>query len=201
LFKLAQIYENLSIRENNSDYGVASHSLVNGEDVIQLRIWQMEQANYQFRIDLSSMKLPAGSVAVLKDAYLNKETPLQLSGDNLVDFNVDSKEASSGQRFSVILRRANVPVTSTETPRFQIYPNPVVKGTPIQLEFRNQEAGKYEVLVYSMTGVTVQKSVVRHNGGTAIQPVTLDQRLSSGNYLVEVISENGLRKQVKLTLQ
>ena len=170
-------------------------------DLIQLRMWQMNEAAYQLNIDLSSLKLPAGSTAVLQDAFLNQETVLSVTEANKVDFSVDANAASSGQRFSIVLRRANVPVTSTETPRFQIYPNPVVKGTPIQLEFRNQEAGKYEVLVYSMTGVTVQKSVVRHNGGTAIQPVTLDQRLSSGNYLVEVISENGLRKQVKLTLQ
>jgi hypothetical protein len=161
----------------------------------------MKEANYQIKIDLSSMKLPAGSTAVLQDAFLNKEITLSTTEANKVDFNITSNSASSGQRFRIILRRADLPVTSTETPTYQIYPNPVQKGSNMQLEFRNQEAGKYEVVIYSMTGVRVQKAVVGHNGGTAIQQVSLDQRLSAGSYLVEVIGEDGLKKQLKLVLQ
>jgi hypothetical protein len=126
---------------------------------------------------------------------------LSITDVNKVDFSVDANAASSGQRFRIVLRRASVPVTSTETPRFNIYPNPVEKGSNMQLEFRNQDAGKYEVTVYSMTGVVVQKSVIRHNGGTFVQPVLIDQRVSAGNYLVEITSEKGSRKQVKLTIQ
>jgi hypothetical protein len=199
--KLAQFYENMSIYQNSVDYGMTTRTLNNGEDNIQLRLWQMNKANYQIKIDLSSMRLPAGSSAVLQDAFLNKETPLSITDVNKVDFSVDANAASSGQRFSVVLRRASAPVTSTETPRFHIYPNPVEKGSNMQLEFRNQEAGKYEVTVYSMTGVAVQKSVIRHNGGTIVQPILLDQRVSSGNYLLEITGENGSRKQVKLTVQ
>jgi hypothetical protein len=161
----------------------------------------MEQANYQFRINLSSMNLPVGSTAVLHDAYLNKETPLRLSGDNLVDFSVDAKEASSGHRFRIALRRANVQVTSTETPHFNIYPNPVAKGSNMQLEFRNKVTGKYTVTVYTITGVQVQQSIVRHNGGTAVQPIGLDQRLTAGSYIVEVVNEKGEKHQVKMNIQ
>jgi len=200
--KLAQIYENLSVYQNGADFGVANRTLVDGEDNVQLRIWQMNEANYQLKINLSSMKLPAGITAVLVDAFLNKETSLSLDRDNLIDFNVTNNAATSGQRFRIVLRRSSdIPVTSSEAPRFHIYPNPVEKGSNMQLEFRNQEAGKYEVTVYSMTGVAVQKTVVRHNGGTFIQPIALDQRFSAGNYLVEVMSENGARKQIKLTVQ
>jgi hypothetical protein len=71
----------------------------------------------------------------------------------------------------------------------------------MQLEFRNQPAGKYEVTIYTMTGMQVQKAVVRHNGGTFVQPITLDSRLTSGNYLVEVMGEKETRRQVKLTVQ
>jgi hypothetical protein len=163
----------------------------------------MNEAAYQLKINLSSLKLPAGTTAVLVDAFLNKETSLSLDRDNLVDFNVTSNAATSGQRFRIVLRAGSTtPVTNVEggEQRFSIYPNPVEKGTNMQLEFRNQEAGKYEVTVYSMTGVAVQKAVVRHGGGTFIQPIALDQRLSAGNYLVEVMSENGARKQIKLTV-
>jgi hypothetical protein len=161
----------------------------------------MKEASYPIKRDLSSMTLPAGSTAVLQDAFLNKETTLSTTEANKIDFNVTSTASSTGQRFRIVLRRANVPVTSTETPAYQIYPNPVQKGSNMQLEFRNQEAGKYEVTVFSMTGVAVQKSVIRHNGGTFVQPILLDQRVSSGNYLVEIAGEKGSRKQVKLNIQ
>jgi hypothetical protein len=180
---------------------MTTRTLNNGEDNIQLRLWQMKESSYQIKIDLSSMKLPAGSTAVLQDAFLNKETTLSTTEANKIDFNVTSTASSTGQRFRIVLRRANVPVTSTEAPSYQIYPNPVQKGSSMQLEFRNQSAGKYEVVIYSMTGVRVQKAVVGHNGGTAIQQVTLDQRLSAGSYLVEVVGEDGMKKQLKLVLQ
>jgi hypothetical protein len=199
--KLAQFYENMSIYQDHVDYGMTTRTLNNGEDNIQLRLWQMKESSYQIKIDLSSMKLPAGSTAVLQDAFLNKETTLSTTEANKIDFNVTSTASSTGQRFRIVLRRANVPVTSTEAPSYQIYPNPVQKGSSMQLEFRNQEAGKYEVVIYSMTGVRVQKAVVGHNGGTAIQQVTLDQRLSAGSYLVEVVGEDGMKKQLKLVLQ
>jgi hypothetical protein len=199
--KLAQFQENLSIYQNNEDYGMASRVMNNGEDVIQLRMWQMNEAAYQLNIDLSSLKLPAGSTAVLQDAFLNKEASLSITEANKVDFNVNSNTASTGQRFRIVLRRSNVPVTNVENPSYQIYPNPVQKGGNMQLEFRNQTAGKYEVVVYSMTGLRVQKAVVGHNGGTSVQQIALDQRLSAGTYLVEVIGENGAKKQLKLTVQ
>jgi hypothetical protein len=145
-----------------------------------------------------------GTEAILQDAFLNKETPLSVTQTNKVDFNVTSNAASSGQRFRIVLRSgATTPVTNVEggEQRFSIYPNPVEKGTNMQLEFRNQLAGKYEVNIYSITGVQVQKAVVRHNGGTLIQPIALDSKLSSGNYLVEVVGENGFRKQFKLSVQ
>jgi len=191
----------MSIYQDNVDYGMTTRTLNNGEDQIQLRFWQMNKSNYQVKIDMSSMRLPVGSTAVLQDAFLNKETPLSITDVNKVDFSVDANAASSGQRFRIVLRRNNAPVTSTETPRFHIYPNPVEKGSSMQLEFRNQDAGKYEVTVYSMTGVAVQKSVIRHNGGTFVQPILLDQRVSSGSYLVEIAGEKGTRKQVKLNIQ
>jgi len=199
--KLAQIYENLSVYQDASDYGVASRSLVGGEDNVQLRIWQMNEANYQLKINLSSMKLPAGTTAVLTDAFLNKETSLNLTGDNLVDFNVTSNAATSGQRFRIVLRRSSdIPVTSSDAPRFHIYPNPVEKGSSIQLEFRNKMAGKYTVTLFTIAGVRVQQDVIGHAGGTAVQSLKLSN-LASGTYIAEISGMNGASEKVKVVVE
>jgi hypothetical protein len=200
--KLAQFYENMSIYENNVDYGMSTRVMKNGEDMIQLRMWQMKEATYQLNIDLRGMKLPAGSVAVLQDAFLNKETVLSVTEANKVDFSVDASAASSGQRFRIVLRRAEkLSVTSTEIPDFHIYPNPVQKGSSVQLEFRQQPAGKYEVTVYSITGVAVQRSVIRHDGGTIVQPFVLAQRLPAGSYLLELSGEKSEKKFLSLLIK
>jgi hypothetical protein len=200
--KLAQIYENLSVYQNGADFGVANRTLVDGEDNVQLRIWQMNEANYQLKINLSSIKLPAGTTAVLVDAFLNKETSLSLTGDNLVDFNVTNNAATSGQRFRIVLRRGSIPVTNIEEAKpYSIYPNPVAKGGNMQLQFTNRAAGKYTVSVFTITGLRVQQQVVSHSGGTTIQTLSIDNRLSAGSYLVEVMNEKGEKEQVKLTLQ
>jgi hypothetical protein len=199
--KLAQFYENMSIYQDNVDYGMTTRTLNNGEDQIQLRLWQMNQANYQIKIDLSSMRLPAGSTAVLQDAFLNKETPLSITEANKVDFSVDANTMSSGQRFRIVLRRNNAPVTSTETPRFQLYPNPVEKGHAIQISFRNQLAGKYTVTLFTIAGVRVQQEVIGHAGGTAVQSLKLSSRLASGTYIAEISGINGVHEKVKVVVE
>ncbi|MBU6157742.1 MAG: T9SS type A sorting domain-containing protein, partial [Bacteroidetes bacterium] len=121
---------------------------------------------------------------------------------NKVDFTVDANAASSGQRFRILLRRASAPVTGVEVPRnIKVFPNPVLKGGNMQLEFSNQESGNYQVTVYSITGAPVQKEVLRHKGGNQRHSLLLDPRLSSGSYWIEVKGESGTNKQIKLTIQ
>ncbi len=193
----------MSIFRDGKDLSWETRPSISVNDELPLRMWAMKQSGYQLKISTTNFNLPAGSTALLIDKFLNRETPITLNGTALVDFNVTSEAASSGDRFKVVFRSSAVtPVTNLNGEKgFAIYPNPVVKGTDMQLEFRNKAAGKYTLTVYSITGVQVQQNVVRHNGGTAVQVVGLNQRLSAGNYLVEVMNEKGDREQVRLTIQ
>jgi hypothetical protein len=201
--KPTQFNENMSIFRDGKDLSWETRPSISVNDELPLRMWAMKQSGYQLKISTTNFNLPAGSTALLIDKFLNRETPITLNGTALVDFNVTSEAASSGDRFKVVFRSSAVtPVTNLNGEKgFAIYPNPVVKGTDMQLEFRNKAAGKYTLTVYSITGVQVQQNVVRHNGGTAVQVVGLNQRLSAGNYLVEVMNEKGDREQVRLTIQ
>jgi hypothetical protein len=202
--KLAQFNENLSIYQNNVDYGMTTRTLNNGEDQIQLRLWQMKEAAYQFKIDLRAMRLPVGSVAVLQDAFLNKETALSTTDLNKIDFNVTSNTASSGQRFRIVFRAGSTtPVTNVEggEQRFNIYPNPVEKGSAMQLEFRNKLAGKYTVTLFNIAGVQVQQSIVTHGGGNGVQSVAVSSRLASGAYIAEITGANGIKEKMKVVVE
>jgi uncharacterized repeat protein (TIGR02543 family) len=201
--KPTQFNENMSIYRAGKDLSWETRPVVADNDTLQLRMWAMKEASYQLKIDMSNFQLPAGSTAVVQDQFLGKETILNLTGTTLVDFNVNANAASAGQRFRVVFRSNIVtPVTNlNEVKELAIYPNPVVKGADIQLEFRNKAAGKYTVKIFNITGVQVQQAVVRHIGGTAVHGVGLEQRLVSGNYLVEILNEKGEREQARLTIQ
>ena len=201
--KPTQFNENMSIYRAGKDLSWETRPIIAANDTLQLRMWAMKEANYQLKIDMSQFQLPAGSTAVLQDQFLAKETILNLTGTTLVDFNVNASVASAGQRFRVVFRSNVVtPVTNLNGEKgLAIYPNPVAKGSDMQLEFRNKAAGKYTITVYNIAGVQVQQAVVRHNGGTAVQVVGLDQRLGIGNYLVDILNEKGEREQARLTIQ
>ncbi|MBU6159408.1 MAG: T9SS type A sorting domain-containing protein, partial [Bacteroidetes bacterium] len=152
---------------------------------------------------LSKMKLPAGSTAVLADAFLNKETPLSITEANKVDFTVDANAASSGNRFRIVLSsNAITSVSTLEGNRgISIYPNPVQKGSLVQLQFINQPAGEYRLVLFDISGVQVQNRVLQHTGGTAVQPVTISDNLAGGNYIAELTDKGGKSAQFTITIQ
>ena len=201
--KPTQFNENMSIYRAGKDLSWETRPTISANDTLQLRMWRMQNANYQLRIDVSNFKLPNGSTAILQDAFLNQETPISLTGTTFVDFAVTSNAASSGERFRIIFRPSVI--TSVDLVNgnkgFGIYPNPVMKGGNIQLEFQNKAAGNYMITVYSVSGERVQHNIVWHAGGTGVQVIGLQERITSGQYLVEVLGEKGEKVILKLSVQ
>jgi hypothetical protein len=69
---------------------------------------------------------------------------------------------------------------------FNVYPNPVVKGTDLQIEFLNRAPGKYTVTLYNMAGMRVQQIALGHGGGTTVQKINLPSGITPGLYLAEI---------------
>ena len=82
-----------------------------------------------------------------------------------------------------------------------LYPNPAVKGSDVQVKFTNSKAGKYEIVLYSLTGVRVMQTNISHPGGQSLQKANLPGELSSGTYIVEIISPEGESGKTKLIVQ
>jgi hypothetical protein len=94
------------------------------------------------------------------------------------------------------------PVTNLNGEKgFSVYPNPLVKGNDMQLEFRNRVAGKYTVTLFTIAGVRVQQDIVAHAGGTAVQSLKLSSQLSSGTYIAEISGVGGVSEKVKVVVE
>jgi hypothetical protein len=84
---------------------------------------------------------------------------------------------------------------------YRVYPNPLVKGSAMQLMLRNRAAGKYIVTLFTITGIRVQQDIIGHAGGTAIQSLKLSNNLVSGTYIAEISSANGVSEKVKVVVE
>jgi len=204
--KPSQFAENLSIYRFGKDLSWETRPSIKANDTIQLRMWGMKQANYQLKFDLTNFNLSNGSVIVLlKDQFLKKETSISLTTTTLINFSVIADSASADKRFQVvILFRSNAPTpvfNLNAAKAIKIYPNPVVRGGLVQVDFHNRVAGKYTMTLYTLTGIRVQQSIVRHNGGSSVQSIALDAHLNRGAYLLEVMNEKGEKDQAKMVVE
>ncbi|HXA02641.1 MAG TPA: carbohydrate-binding protein, partial [Cytophagaceae bacterium] len=76
-----------------------------------------------------------------------------------------------------------------------VYPNPVKADGNVNIQFVNQEAGKYQVRLYNYLGQSVFQTTVNVASGMFIYSLDLLQQLSSGYYQIEIISESGCTMQ------
>ena len=72
-------------------------------------------------------------------------------------------------------------------PGFAVSPNPVENGI-MNLQLKNQEAGKYSVRIISNGGETIMLSTINHAGGNSSQLITLPETMARGTYNVEIVS-------------
>jgi hypothetical protein len=195
--------ENISLLNTNKNLAIEFRPSVTDKDTFYLRLHQLKQQAYAFSISGESFDAGTGRVAVLQDKYLNKETILNLYGSQNIGFTVDNNAASSGDRFRIVFRQNTVtPVVDIDGMKgVQLYPNPVVKGSELQLSFTNMLAGNYSMVVYDLVGTKVIQTQLQHAGGSSNRKVVLSSQLSSGMYIVEVSNEKGVAGKYKLTVK
>jgi hypothetical protein len=83
---------------------------------------------------------------------------------------------------------------------FAMYPNPVSKGTALQIEFINRAPGKYTLNIFNLAGLRVQQSVIGHAVGRAVQSIQLSSALAPGLYIAEMVG-NGKKETMKLMVK
>ena len=73
------------------------------------------------------------------------------------------------------------------TPGYAVAPNPIV-GSEINVQFKNQPAGKYQLKLFNNAGQQIQSTDLNHAGGNGTQTIQIPAGLARGAYQLEIIS-------------
>ena len=102
-----------------------------------------------------------------------------ITGDNY--YRIKNLNADSTVGFSKVVK-----VTIAKSNEsINVYPNPVVDGN-IGLQFIYLPAGEYHVRLINNTGQVVFTNEFNHPGGTALQSILTNEKLTRGLYKLEV---------------
>jgi hypothetical protein len=75
---------------------------------------------------------------------------------------------------------------------YTIAPNPVENGI-INLQFKNQPAGKYSVRILTSNGQSILLKRIAHAGGSSNQLLILPATMARGTYQVEIVAPGNTR--------
>ncbi|MDQ6609224.1 MAG: T9SS type A sorting domain-containing protein, partial [Bacteroidota bacterium] len=178
--KIAGFELNLGIANNNEILAVEKRSLPNSNDIIYLKLTNMNLGNYQFEIQPYNFASQTPE-AYLKDDYLKTSTPINLNVGTTVNFNITSDAASAAaNRFSIVFIKQSSLVIA---PSIVVYPNPVTNGN-IQLQFNHMPVGIYSVRVLNNLGQMISSKKINNTLGTITENMQLNK--IKGVYMIEI---------------
>jgi hypothetical protein len=189
---------NFAIETNSKILAIEGTQPVAENDVIQFRTWNLTQQDYKLEFSATKMSL-AGLYAILEDSYLKEQKEIDLKNVTNISFTVNSDPASSAaNRFRIVFSKTK-PVISFDKPGYSIVPNPV-EGNVINLQFKNQPAGKYSIKLTGTDGKILAVTSVIHIAGSANHPVLIPAAIAGGNYQVEINGPNNSRSVKQVTV-
>lgn len=101
--KMTNPGENWGMIRSNKTYIVERRHVIEGSDSVFFKMWNMREMNYRLELIATNLNFP-GRSAMLLDNYLQTSTPVDLSGNTEIDFNVDGNAASKAtDRFQIII--------------------------------------------------------------------------------------------------
>lgn len=168
---------------------------VTSDDTIALNMWQFRQQSYYLR--LAGTNFSPDVTAFVKDSYLHKETPFDLSSVTLVPFSIDTTVPNSfaKDRFSIVFKAGNtLPVTITNVKAYQ-------KDKGIQVDWtahteKNTDRYEIERSVDGHQFEKVNSVIARNNNAGAEIYGWFDANANTGNnfYRIKVAEKSGVIK-------
>lgn len=185
--KLANIGENLAIERETGTLMIDRRPELKGEEVIQLKLWNVQQKTYQFEINPSN--LSSVHSATLEDAYLHTSTHVDLNKITQYSFTISGDAASQNpDRFRIILNgKASSPSIAASEIKdgIRAYPNPFT-GKTINIEFDNEPKGIYTITLIDSKGQKLVTQTIYNEGGLFSKSILLNQVLSKGLYQLQI---------------
>ena len=137
-----------------------------------------------------------GFTVWLKDRHLHKETSVKLDDETLYSFRRKGDLGIDSSRFEIVYRLSKPTNAGTLTPDDaageigpRLYPNPA-KGADVKLSLGSLAPGRYEIQVLDMSGRLVLKKSIQHLSATAGHRILKGQKLSTGQYLIRIFSND-----------
>jgi len=135
------------------------------------------------------------TVAANNSASYSVTDSKALAGTNYYRVKVSSNDGTVTYSNVVELTINNSPLTTISA-----YPNPLV-GAKLNVSFNHLDAGKYSIAVYNVLGAKVAEKSVSHNGGNAVEQLSINSHLAAGAYTVRVINANGVSYQSQIEVK
>jgi hypothetical protein len=193
--KLTNFGENIAIVRDGQTFIVERRQSIG--DPINLKIWQMQQQNYQLQIVAENVDNTTGLTAFLNDSYLKTSTQINLSGTTSVNFSITADAASAAtNRFSISFNKPGV-VPASGNAAIVVYPNPVTNGV-INLQMNNMPAGNYNVRVFNSMGQTILVKFINRVAGSSTETIQLGKGFTKGVYQLDVVKPDNSKFSSKV---
>lgn len=205
--KLGNFTENLGISNGVATLSVEKRGAIAPADTIFFSISNMKIQGYQLRFIAAKLTQP-GVRAFLEDSYLHSSTPVALNDTTTVNFSVDANAGSyASNRFRLVFKTRPVAIANNNTgtdglsavsngtaKSISVYPNPVTGGI-VNISFKNEPAGNYQVMLYTMKGQPLFTKTMSHAGGNAAQSLLIGKGIANGSYKLAVIHPDNTRTE------
>ena len=80
-----------------------------------------------------------------------------------------------------------------------VSPNPV-RGNLVNIQFNNQQSGRYSIRLVNNAGQEIYKNVLQHAGGSASQSINIPSAVTRGIYQLQVIAPDNSKQVQKLII-
>ena len=194
-YKLTNLDENLAIDQTGTVLSMEGRPIVTATDTIQLKMWQFTRQSYYLRITGSNF--PPQVTAYLKDQYLQKTIPVDLSSTASIPFSIDSAVSASyaDNRFSIIFKTGSaLPVTLTNIKAYQ-------KNDGVQVDWTaeaeiNIKAYEVEVSIDGLQFTKAATVAVKDNSSGTGNYTWFDADAAAGNnfYRIKIMEKTGAVK-------
>lgn len=195
--KMNNVKETFTIIKNGTKIAIERRNMLQVNDTLFYKMWNMRQRNYEFEVALTNVELPAGTAAFFEDTYLRQKTMLNYADTTRISFDVTNDSASTVQdRFRIVIGSAGVvPVTFTDVKAYEI-------GDDINVEWIVQNElniVKYEI-ERSLDGINFSSIKSANPRGGNVTYNSLDENPVTGNnyYRIKSIDNTGRIKYSRI---
>ena len=189
--KFNNINETVSLLRNGTSLSIERRPLITDTDTLFLRLFRTTQRSYKW--EFAPMNLDPALTAFLEDKYTGISAPLNLTGNSMFDFVINSDPASAAtDRFRIVFKKAIVlSVTFKDLKAYQ-------QGADVVVEWKvenEKNISRYE-LEKSTDGlnfikVNATKAGNAANGMAAYNWIDLSPAEGNNYYRIRSINING----------